>query len=436
MAIPQYEIEFTKDGLVFDDAQVTKLLEDLPRFSDLLVMSHGWNNDLADARQLYDAFFDSVERVLATGVVTGLDRREFAQVRLFWPSKKFTDEELIPGGGAASATRENDDALLQLLEELKAEPIRLGGHETNSAREAALTRAQQLVDKLPTQAEARREFVLLLRSIVDPSDAHVDDGSEEFFTREPEELFDNLEEPIIAPAASGTGGATGLRPGGAAGLIDGLKGILAAARRVANFVTYYEMKTRSGTVGRTGLAPVLLRARDRSNEIKLHLIGHSFGGRLVTAAGHALPPQTPTTSLTLLQAAYSHNGLGNKFDGRNDGAFRRLLSEHRVSGPVLITHTKNDRAVGIAYPLASRLSRDQASALGDENDPYGGMGRNGARFTPEAEGVAGNLLDVGGAYEFGTGKVYNLKADEFIGHHSDIAGFQVAYALLNSVRSI
>lgn len=135
--------------------------------------------------------------------------------------------------------------------------------------------------------------------------------------------------------------------------------------------------------------------RQTKKDLRVHLVGHSFGGRLVTAAAHLLPAKTPAVSLTLLQSAYSHNGLGEKFDGSYDGAFRELVSDKRISGPILITHTKNDYAVGIAYPLASGISRDQAAAFGDENDPYGGMGRNGAQHTPEALGCAGDLRDVG-----------------------------------------
>ena len=41
----------------------------------------------------------------------------------------------------------------------------------------------------------------------------------------------------------------------------------------------------------------------------------------------------------LLQAAFSHNGLAEKFDGTNDGAFRTVLRDRRISGPLLITHT-------------------------------------------------------------------------------------------------
>ena len=92
-----------------------------------------------------------------------------------------------------------------------------------------------------------------------------------------------------------------------------------------------------------------------------------------------------------------------------------------MSGPIIITHTKNDTAVGIAYPLASRIAIQKAAALGDENDPYGGMGRNGAQQTAEADGHATTLGAVGATYNFAPGKVYNLLADDFIKDHSDVA---------------
>jgi esterase/lipase superfamily enzyme len=195
------------------------------------------------------------------------------------------------------------------------------------------------------------------------------------------------------------------------------------------------MKSRAGTVGKSGVNKMLRRIRQEHDKVRLHLIGHSFGGRLVTAAADALDPNTDNVTVTLLQAAFSHNGLASKFDGRNDGFYRKLVSEKRASGPILITHTKNDRAVGVAYPLASRVARQQAAALGDENDPYGGMGRNGAQHTPEAKRILGGLKPVGGRYDFLKGTVYNLKADEFIKDHGDVTGQQVASAILFAIAA-
>ena len=173
------------------------------------------------------------------------------------------------------------------------------------------------------------------------------------------------------------------------------------------------------------------KVRSKSPKIRLHLVGHSFGGRVVTAATDAVGGANKIDSLTLLQAAFSHNGLATKFDGKSDGFFRKVVTGKKVRGPILVTCTKNDTAVGIAYPLASRLAGQDSAGLGDENDPYGGIGRNGAVKTPEA--IKGSLLEANGAYAFNAGTIYNLNADAFIGDHSDICRPQVAWALASSI---
>jgi hypothetical protein len=68
------------------------------------------------------------------------------------------------------------------------------------------------------------------------------------------------------------------------------------------------------------------------------------------------------------------------------GSWRRERSrarhrEQEVRGPILITRTRNDKAVGIAYPIASRINGVTAAALGDANDKFGGLGCNGTQTT-------------------------------------------------------
>jgi hypothetical protein len=108
----------------------------------------------------------------------------------------------------------------------------------------------------------------------------------------------------------------------------------------------------------------------------------------------------------------------------NDEAEALALSADRLTGPVVITHTRNDRSVGIAYALASRLARQVAAAIGDADSRYGGLGSNGARRTPEANG--GNLLPATQRYRFAPGTVYNLLADQYIASHGEVTGPEVA----------
>ncbi|MCI0737235.1 MAG: alpha/beta hydrolase [Beijerinckiaceae bacterium] len=434
MEFQNFELEFDKDGNLFHPDTLARAIDGLKagQLTDVFVFSHGWNNDIEDARQLYENYFDRTGDILRSGMVQFLGDRKFAVITIFWPSKKFTDEDLIPGGGAASVEDDKiDQDILRQLDELKKDPIRLGEDQTNPVLAALAEQAKALLPSLRSDEAARAQFVLLLRSMLNPNEAHADDGSSEFFTAAPEQILTALSSPVIVPPeASGGGGAAALGGEGSGYVGDLLGGIKAGVRRLLNFSTYYKMKERAGTVGRVGLAPVLRQIRQELPRLRIHLIGHSFGGRVVTAASHALDDSTAVQTMTLLQAAYSHNGFARKFDGEHDGAFRSLLTRHRVTGPICITYSHNDKAVGIAYPLASRLSRDQAAALGDANDPYGGMGRNGAQRTPEAEGRSFTLTEAGQSLVLDNGKVHNFESSACIADHGDVANAPVAYLTL------
>ncbi len=112
-----------------------------------------------------------------------------------------------------------------------------------------------------------------------------------------------------------------------------------------------------------------------------------------------------------------------------NGFFRPVIEKQRVKGALIATYTKNDTAVGIAYPLASRISGTVAAALGDENDKYGGLGRNGAQQMNTGESVKADLLPVGKAYSLTPGKIHNLRADDFVKNHSDVTGPEVFAAV-------
>jgi hypothetical protein len=81
----------------------------------------------------------------------------------------------------------------------------------------------------------------------------------------------------------------------------------------------------------------------------------------------------------------------------------------------------------------SAVSSDSA-ALGGRNDRYGGIGRNGARFTPEAVDDV-QLGPVTTKYTFEPGKIYNLNADAIILDHSDIVKPEVVHVLLSAVAA-
>jgi hypothetical protein len=437
--IPVFELEFDKRGKLFDAAQLRALSSHLAdeAVTDLVLFAHGWNNDLADARKLYTNFFTELG-AFAPGTIAGA-RRVFAGGVILWPSKKFTDQDLIPGGGAAALSSQEKAVIRARLKDFAKEPVRLGKTApASAAKRKKIAKAEALLKTIETDPQAQEEFVRIVRSMLSDSAAHNDDGTKDLFKVKERQLLTGLSQPVVPSTPVGAGGAAAggfstLSTGSHGGVADLGDGIVSGIRRFLNMTTYYQMKERAGSVGVNGAAGVIEKVRAQLPKLRLHLVGHSFGGRVVTAATDAAGGKHKIDSLTLLQAAFSHNGLAAKFDGKNDGFFRKIVTGKKVRGPILVTCTKNDKAVGIAYPLASRLGGQNAAAFGDENDVYGGIGRNGAVKTPEA--VKGVLLGASGAYEFAGGSIYNLNADAFIADHSDICRPQVAWALACGIKA-
>jgi hypothetical protein len=399
--------------------------------TDLFAVSHGWNNDMADARELYAALFQSVHARLDAVQFEALAARRFAVLGIFWPSKKFADSELIPGGAASVGSVVSDEILRRQIGDLR-------GVFSAPGADDKLMKARGLIGRLDDSPAARAEFADLVRSILPRAAANDEDASDRFFHIDGDQLMRRLSQPILPapPRRGSSGGASsvgGGPRGGSAGFELSLSGMKAAARRLLNYATYYQMKERAGTVGEAGVNQALRSVRESQPGVRIHLVGHSFGGRLVTAAISGPRNLGPigVSTLTLLQAAYSHNGLAERYDGTHEGVFRRVVSDGMVSGPTMITCTSNDIAVGQAYPIASRIANQAASALGDKDDLYGGMGRNGAQHTPEA--VETELLPVPSAYHLEAGKIYNLHGDAFISHHGDVTGPEVAQAILAAV---
>lgn len=429
---PYVEVEFDKRGKLVHAGQVDDAVKEISRLgiTDVIVFSHGWNNDMDEARDHYKRFAASMR----AAADRHLAARKTAILGVLWPSKRFADAKLTPGG-AAAGTSSQRKALVAELDALK-------GVFTARGADAKLRKATALVPRLESP-KVQAEFIELLRDAArQPKAARSGDspeeGSEEVFEIDSAEVFRTLDRPIstrprATPGAGGAAVASG--PGGAAvSLSDLARGVFAAGQRFLNFTTYFQMKERSGLVGKVGLQPVLRRLRRDLPAVRLHLVGHSFGARLVSAAAAASPSRGVTvSSLTLLQGAFSHHGFAQDFEPGKNGLFRNVVSRGLVNGPILVSHTDNDTAVGINYAIVSRLAGQQAAGIGDANDLYGGIGRNGAVKTPEAE--FGTLMATKGKYTFKKGRVYNLLADEFIADHGDVHSPEVANALAQSIAT-
>jgi pimeloyl-ACP methyl ester carboxylesterase len=192
------------------------------------------------------------------------------------------------------------------------------------------------------------------------------------------------------------------------------------------------MKNRAGTVGRAGLGPLLGQL---PAGVRVHLVGHSFGARLMSFALAGLPGgPSPVRAVTLLEGAFSHFAFASPlpFDAARSGALAGMAS--RVNGPLVACFSEHDGALGRFYPLASFAAQEDAAAAVNPSSRWGAIGANGA------QGVGATLegvQPVGGRYGFAPGAVLNIDASEVvkagnppIGAHSDIVHGQLTWVVL------
>lgn len=419
---PFFPVTFDKQGRRTNPAQVSELLAYLAGnpVTDLLVMSHGWNNNMADAESLYDRLLKHLRTYAPTD-------RQFAVLGVFWPSMMFSDKELQASGAASGGSLLSDADLIAQLEQQKGS----AGFDLPQA-DALLTEAQTLVPHLEDRQTARTRYAEIMQALaagVEPSPETDSDGTEHLRDASAATLLAECAELELDDAAD----ATQTTAGSVSGISDWWASIKGGANTALTLTTFYQMKERAALVGSTGLRGVLAEVKQRQPALRLHLMGHSFGARLVTSALNG-QSDFVADSLSLLQAAFSHNGFSADYNGKKTaGFFRPVVNSGRVKGPMLITHTAADFPVGRMYALASRLARQQTSGLGDASDVYGGLGRNGAQHTTEAQ--ADKLLAAPGTYTFAAGRIHNLDANGIITGHGDVARAEVASAIMQAVAT-
>ncbi len=197
-------------------------------------------------------------------------------------------------------------------------------------------------------------------------------GEPEMFSRPAVSVCDEFAQEL-ADCASAGGGARFALPNP----WDGAQELLRQA-------TYYAMKRRAGTVGERGLGAVLGRLAEAAPGVRVHLVGHSFGARLVSFALRGLPKEVRTVkSVTLLQGAFSHYAFAAELphDARAGGALRGRQS--RIDGPLVCCYSRHDGALSRFYPLASRMAGDSQGVLAAVLGPkWGAMGHDGVQAVP------------------------------------------------------
>jgi hypothetical protein len=450
--LPFWELTFDADGDP-DGAERDAFLAEVAArgLTDLVVFAHGWNNDRRIANGLFRRFLG----VLA-GQVPAASRGTVGLAGVVWPSQQWADEPIPDfAAGAAGSSSTADGSGITGAADLgeigsgdaapadpTLDPVTLAGLKELFPAAAAPLDAMAALLAGPETTEALTAFHRHLGEFSrlaagpaadaddgegDKAGAQLAPGAPRMLLDDPTSLFARYRDALVTSGVVLDDGGLGT-----AGFGDLLGGLLHGAKEALRQATFWQMKNRAGTVGRAGLGPLLGQL---PRGVRVHLAGHSFGGRLVSfALAGLLDGPSPVRAVTLLQGAFSQFAFAHPlpFDAHRSGALAGMLA--RIDGPLVACFSEHDGAIGTFYPLASFAAQEDSAAAVDPSSRWGGIGANGV------QGVGAALEGVGAAgarYPFAPGRALNIDASEVVragrpptGAHSDIVHEELTWVVL------
>ena len=419
-SVPYYIIPFDKRGACIGPQTRTHLVEAAGAggFTDIFLFSHGWNNDWSVATGRYEQFLKGYMEMRASHDLAMPAGYKPLLVGIFWPSTALVFGESEKGPGIAAGDPDAvDEAVAAALDEVAALAEDLGADD--AARLYELAQAESLG---PDEA---LELGEILKGVYAGADDELGDSD----PVTAEDLVENWAQAQTGPAdlddfgTVDAAGDTGLQAAFLGGLLKKLD-----PRNAIRTATVYKMKDRAGKVGARGVA-TLLNDLLTAGDAKVHLIGHSYGGKIVLSATAAKPLPRPVESMLLLQPAVSHLCFAETVPGTDrSGGYRPVLD--RVNKPVLSTFSRHDFPLTKTFHLALRRKKDLGEAqIAGDGPPsrYAALGGFGPRGCNE------ELIDIKGlneAYALDPDvQIYGLRGDKAIDGHGDISNEATWWAL-------
>ena len=447
-----YSLNFDGDGNLTDGNEFPAFKQGASGLvTDAIFIAHGFRNDVNDATTLYTNFLGTFRGHLARPEFAEIAKRKFIVGAVFWPSKALPESfGTGSGGGVQSA---DADTGLQVVAAQKLASLK----DLVPEKSAALDQAAALVPLIDNSSDIQDQFTSLVLSALDGSELDPTEGLSLLRQQKGSDMLPKLVAPVILPTSKpdssigddgdidGDGGTQSISDGfdgdaGSAQSIGSVFGsVLGGVDKFLNLTTWCLMKTRSGTVGATGVAQAVRDTHAANGNIKIHLVGHSLGGRLMAACAKSLAqdPKLQPDSMTLLEAAFSHYGFSPDNGKGTPGFFRDVIAKQIIKGPMVETFSYQDTVVGITYALASRLANDNVKAIGDANDEFGGIGRNGCQKTTESFfQPLKSASTLNKPYSFNLGIVNCVDGSGgLIKDHSDVTNADVTYAFASAVAN-
>lgn len=424
-AFPYYIIPFDKDGACTGPLTREHLLTHLDGVTDLFLFSHGWNNDWTSATTRYEDFITEFQRLRSTHPLTPPANYRPLLVGVFWPSQalEWFAGERGPDFAALDPAAQNAEsaATQSMLSDIAAQlsaPQRerfyvlasadtLGDGDDRELAEmlAPLLNTFSETEGGTPQAPPAVNDLMLAASALET----------------PEPDYD-----AVGTAANAGGPVDAL----AAGVLGGIGRILDPRNLIKPF-TVWQMKDRAGTVGALGVGPLLEQILARSaDSTRVHLLGHSYGCKVVMTAASVLPDGARLVeSALLLQPAISQYAFSESVPDRAvPGGFARNLT--RIRHPVMATFSEHDDALHRLFHLSVRRHDDlgelQYAAEGTPSR-YAALGGYGPQSTAAA--FVEPLHHAGVVYDLSRpARVIGLNGAWAIKGHGDIVSEPICWA--------
>ncbi len=349
-SVDLYLLRFDRSGNLLSPASLEALLKTVGDYTDVFMFSHGWNNIFSVAVERYKQF-----------AAKYIDQRKKLNLKLpdpyrpvlvgvIWPSTSLVmpweTGPQIAAAGDSTAGRIQEEMLQMVLHELD---------DQRGAILAEFVDAGEVTDKRDAETLAG-----IIRAALIPPDepdigtaptsdeiiaswAALDElgGGKPAIVRKPGDFSTISDDQQPAPDLSAAGGFS-LDP-----------------RNLLRMATVWTMKGRAGVVGAAGVGPVLCQILTNS-QARVHMVGHSFGARVVLSAIASEPgPSRKVHAVLLLQPAINRwcfadsvTPLAKKNQAGQPGGYHVILD--RVERPIFTTYSDADEPLSKAFHLAVR----------------------------------------------------------------------------------
>lgn len=427
--IPLYLIPFDENGVCQAPETVEELKEAVKTASDLYVFSHGWNNDFDAATKLYEHFIGGYMSMREKNKLPSDAGYKPVLVGVIWPSAILVREDEQPPKFLSLKTDWDDDVARDKARSLVSG---LAGKLKPEELEFLL----ECIEKKELSEKEGGRFAELLAKTYDPQEDEV--TGETLTAKNILATWSTMEKALTEDPFADMW-TQGVNPKPAGAVADLLQKF--TVKNVLRTFTVWQMKDRAGVVGKVGVHKLLVDLMT-GTKCKVHLIGHSYGTKVLMSAVCAGALPRKVRSALLLQGAISHLCFADNVNNTGKpGGFQKALD--RIELPILSTYSEHDFPLTQVFHLALRRSNDMGEvlAINLEKPPsifaaLGGFGPRSVGGTKETTQRRIAIKDLNDNYELDKSvRIYGLDGSRKISGHGDISNEATWWALYNLVSS-